>query len=235
MRGFLFATYVILSVLVLGVLWLPLLVHPRATLWGMQAWARTVLFGLRVIVGVRVEVRGREHIPAQGCLVAAKHQSMLDTIVPLILMPATTFILKKELLRIPFYGWHAGRAGMIPVDRAGHSSALKSLVRISAKRIAEGRQIVIFPEGTRTLPGATPDYKPGVAALYRDLNAPCVPLALNTGLVWPQKGWPSRPGVAVFAFLPAIAPGLSRLEFMRTLQDRIESASDALIRSSQTP
>ncbi len=234
MRGFLFATYVVLSVLVLGILWLPLLVHPRATLWGMQAWAHTVLFGLRTIVGVRIEVRGREHIPANGCLVAAKHQSMLDTIVPLVLMPATTFILKKELLRIPFYGWHAGRAGMIPVDRTGHTAALKSLVRTSTCRIAEGRQIVIFPEGTRKLPGDTPDYKPGVAALYRDLNAPCVPLALNTGLVWPQKGWPSKPGIAVFEFLQPIAPGLSRLEFMRTLQERIETASDALLMPSQS-
>ncbi len=234
MRRFLFATYLMLSVLVLGILWLPLLISSNATLWGMRMWAYVVVFGLRTIVGVRIEIRGREHIPTIGCLVAAKHQSMLDTIVPLIVMHGTTFILKKELLNIPFYGWHSRRSGMIPVDRAGHSAALKSLIRISAIRIKQGRQIVIFPEGTRKIPGDTPDYKPGVAALYRDLNVPCVPLALNTGLVWPQKGWPSKPGVAIFEFLPAIAPGLSRLEFMRTLETQLEAGCTQLISAPQT-
>ena len=206
-----------------------LLMPRKAIMEGMRLWARLVNWGLKTFAGVRIELRGREHMPTGPALIAAKHQGMFDTIGPLAFLPDLCFVLKKELLAIPFYGWHARHAGMIPLDREGSSKALKDLMRATRERLKEPRQIIIFPEGTRQEPGAPPDYKPGVAALYRDLGLPCTPMATNSGVHWPAHGFLRRPGTIVFEFLPPIPPGLKRDEFMRELQDRIETASNRLL------
>jgi 1-acyl-sn-glycerol-3-phosphate acyltransferase len=196
----------------------------------MQAWARVVLVSLRLIAGIRVEVRGREHLPRGTALVASKHQGWLDFVVMLARLPDVCFVMKRELLMIPFFGWHAWRSGMIPVDREAHAKALKAMLRAARARLKQApRQILIFPEGTRTDPGAAPDYKPGVAALYRDLDLPCTPAATNSGRHWPAHGYRLTPGVAVFEFLPPIPAGLKRDAFMSELEARIETASNALL------
>ncbi|HYG28358.1 MAG TPA: lysophospholipid acyltransferase family protein [Caulobacteraceae bacterium] len=208
----------------------PLLLGRRR--WIVQTigvWARGVVFLLRVICGVRMEVRGRQHMPTGPALIAAKHQGVFDTIGPFTFLPDAAFVLKKELLAIPFYGWYAIKGGMVTVDRAGHAAALKKLVKDTRERMAEDRQVIIFPEGTRKEPGAAPDYKPGIAALYRDLGLPCTPMATNSGAHWPAHGFLRRPGTIVFEFLEPIPAGLKRGEFMKELQARIEAASDALL------
>ena len=195
----------------------------------IRLWARFMLLGLRLICGVRVEVRGLEHRPAGAALIAAKHQGMLDVIAPFTFLDDPCFVMKKELMPLPFFGWFAWKTRMIPVDRGAHARALKDMVRAARDRLADGRQIVIFPEGTRTAPGQPGDYKPGVAALYRDLAAPCWPVATNSGVHWPARGVLRRPGVVVFEFLPPIPAGLKRAEFMTRLEDRIETASTSLL------
>ena len=215
---------------VLAVIYCVNLLLPRkAMVESIRFWARLVVFGLETLARVKVEVRGLEHCPRGAGLIAAKHECMFDFIGPFIFLPDACFVLKKELLKVPFFGWHANKTKMIPIDREGRSRALKDLVAVAQARLAEARQIIIFPEGTRVIPGATPDYKPGVAALYRDLELPCTPLATNSGVHWPAKGWPSKPGTIVFEFLPAIPPGLKRADFMREMQDRVETASNALL------
>jgi 1-acyl-sn-glycerol-3-phosphate acyltransferase len=194
-----------------------------------ETWARAMLWGARVIVGLKLEVRGQQYIPQGAALVAAKHQSMLDTIVPFLILHRPSVVLKRELLKLPIFGWFSQRAGMIVVNREAHAAALRSMLKDARKQAANGRPIVIFPEGTRQKPGAPPDYKPGVAALYRDLKLPCVPVALNAGLYWPAHGVVRRPGTVVIEFLPAIPPGLSREAFMAELETRIETASNALL------
>jgi 1-acyl-sn-glycerol-3-phosphate acyltransferase len=154
---------------------------------------------------------------------------MLDTVTPFDVLADPAFVLKKQLMNVPVYGWFAARAGMIPVDREAHAKALKQLVNDARTRLEQGRQIVIFPEGTRGPPGVAGAYKPGVAALYRELGMACTPLALNTGVHWPAHGFLRTPGTIVFEFLEPIPAGLKRGEFMRILQDRIETASTALI------
>jgi 1-acyl-sn-glycerol-3-phosphate acyltransferase len=129
---------------------------------------------------------------------------------------------------IPGFSWHAWKAGMIFVDRQGHSAALKKLVRDARDRLAYGRQLVIFPEGTRSEPGAPGDYKPGIAALYRELGLPVHPVATNSGVHWPRKGFLRYPGTIVFEYLEPIPSGLKRGEFMRLLEERIETASARL-------
>jgi len=228
LRSFLFQLYFwVWSVLT--TLWmLPFLVLPRrATMWALKVWAGGLILGLRVLAGVRIEVRGREHLPVGSALIAAKHQSMFDVFSQFALLPDACMVMKKELLNVPLFGWYGLKAGMIVVDRAGHATALKKLVRDTTGRMKETRQVVIFPEGTRGEVGVPGDYKPGIAALYRELDLPVTPLALNCGMHWP-KGFLRPPGTIVFEYLPAIPAGLKRGEFMRELQTRIDTATKAL-------
>lgn len=199
----------------------------RINTWCLTTWAKGLLVGLRFLAGVRVEVRGQEHRPTGPALIAAKHQSMFDVFSQFALLPDACFVMKKELLMVPLFGWHGLKAEMIVVDRDGHSAALKKLVRDAVDRMKESRQIVIFPEGTRGKVGEPGDYKPGIAALYRELNMPVTPLALNCGAHW-NKSFLIQPGTIVFEYLPAIPAGLKRGEFMRELQTRIDGATKAL-------
>lgn len=229
-RSLLFTVWLYGLTTLIALLAAPFLLGPRgAAMWVIRTWSRYALFGLRHIVGLKVEVRGLNHVAAGAGLIAAKHQSMLDTIAPFVFLADPAFVLKKQLLRVPFYGWFCLRSGMIPIDREAHSKALKDLVAASRGRLADDRQIVIFPEGTRKLPGDAPDYKPGVAALYRELGVDCVPMATNSGLFWPAHGQHWKPGVAVFELLEPIPAGLKRAEFMRTLEEQIETATARLV------
>ena len=221
-------SYGLLAVMMVACL--PLLLGPRRwSLAAVRVWSRASLAALRVLCAVRVEVRGREHLPRGAALVAAKHLSMLDTVAPLLMLDDPAYVLKRELMRLPFWGWYAAKTDMLPIDREGGSATLRALVHGARTRMDDGRQVVIFPEGTRRPPRAEPDYKPGVAGLYRELGAPCTPLATNSGLFWPAHGWLRRPGVAVFEFLPPIPAGLKRASFMAVLEERIETASARLL------
>jgi 1-acyl-sn-glycerol-3-phosphate acyltransferase len=213
-----------------GLAMTPLLWGPRRwMLKAMAIWGAVVIALLRAICDIRVEFRGREHLPVGKALVAAKHQCMFDTMGPLTVFPDACYVMKKELLRIPFYGWFCLKAGMVEIDRQGGSGALRKLIVDARARLLASRQLVIFPEGTRTPPGANSPYQPGVAGLYRDLGLPCTPMATNSGAHWPPHGLLRRPGVIVYEFLEPIPPGLHRGAFMRELEHRIETASTRLL------
>lgn len=233
-RSLLFTLWLYLGMALFAVGCSPALLMPHRQAMGVvKAWARFTLWGLRHIAGVQVVARGLEHRPSGAALVAAKHQGMLDVIAPFVLLDDPCFVMKKELMPLPFFGWFAWKTGMIAVDRAAGAKALKDMVKQARRRLAEGRQIVIFPEGTRQAPGAAPDYKPGVAAIYRDLEGPCWPVATNSGVHWPAHGFRRHPGVVVFEFLEPIPAGLKRAEFMNRLESAVEARSTALLASSQ--
>ncbi len=230
LRSALFTAWLYVTMAGFATLGSPLLLASRKTGWRLvRLWVRGVVWGLRVICDVRVEVRGREHLPLGPALLAAKHQSMLDTVAPLDLLHDPAYVLKRELMRLPFFGWWAGKMDMLPIDREGGSATIRSLVHGARDRLGDGRQIMIFPEGTRAEPGVAPDYKPGVAGLYRELGVACTPVATNSGAHWPPHGFIRFPGVVVYEFLPAIPPGLKRASFMAVLEDRIEEASARLL------
>lgn len=217
------------SVLV-GLCMVPLLIAPRRwMLSAMTFWARGVNAMIRPVCGIEVDFRGLEHLPKGRVLIAAKHQCMYDTMGPFAVLSDFCYVMKKELMIIPFYGWYSMKAQMIVVDREAHSKALRKLVTDAKARMKDERQIVIFPEGHRHDPGADPDYKPGVAALYRELDVPCVPMATNSGVHWPAHGIRRIPGKIVYEFLEPIPPGLHRKEFMRLLEERTETASRRLL------
>lgn len=232
-RSLLFSLWLYLTIVLCAVGLSPALLMPHRYAMGViRIWARMVLFGLRWIAGIKVEMRGLEYRPKGGTLVAAKHQSMLDVVVPFILMDDPCFVLKKELMSLPFFGWFAWKTKMIPVDREAHAKALKDMVQHTRQRLAANRQIMIFPEGTRTQPGVEGQYKPGVAAIYRDVDSACHLIATNSGQHWPAKGIIGfKPGTVVFQFLPPVQAGLKRGEMMKMMQERIETASIALLQS----
>ena len=212
-------------------LYLTLLLVPR---WGMRAglklWARLIIFGAWLIGGVKLEVRGLENLPKQGSyILAPKHQSWFDIIPPFTFAPDALFVMKKELGKIPAFGWESRKAAMIEVDREASVKAMLNMIADAKRLMAEPRQLVIFPEGTRSPPGAETTYKPGTAALYKELALPVVPVATNSGVCLDPQGLARKPGTVVVQILPPIAPGLKRAEFMRLLQEQIDTASKALL------
>jgi 1-acyl-sn-glycerol-3-phosphate acyltransferase len=201
----------------------------RYAMMGLKAHAIVTLWLLKVIVGTRMEVRGREKLPKPPYLVASKHQSAWDTfaLIPIFSDPA--LVMKAELRHIPFYGWFSRKFEHVFVARDRGPSALRKLVRDARERAAAGREVLIFPEGTRRAPGAAPDYKPGAVALYEGLGLPCVPMALNSGLFWPRRKLMRYPGTIVVEILDPIPAGLPRAEFRAALEKRIETAANRLI------
>lgn len=235
-RSILFALvfYATTAVMLLGGLWL--LLAPRA--WAMTALRLHGVIALKLlqwICGTRLEVRGRDHIPAGACLVAAKHQSTWDTFALLTLLDDPAIVLKDELKYIPVYGWFCLKCEHLLVKRERAAVALRHLVADAQARVGNGRQIIIFPEGTRRAPGAPPDYKPGYVALYEALDVPCVPIALNSGIYWPRRSLLRYPGTIVVEILEPIAPGLSRREFKATFETRLEAASARLLDDAVHP
>ena len=233
-RSLLFNVLFFVTTTLFVVIGCPFLFMPRS--WAMAALkvhARFELFLLRLIVGTKIEVRGREKIPDGPCLVAAKHQSAWETfaLIPLFRDPA--LLMKRELFWIPFHGWFSQKFEMIPVDRDKGPAALRAMLREAKKRVADGREIIIFPEGTRRPPGSPPDYKTGVVLLYDALGVPCVPVALNSGVFWPRRSLIRHPGTVVVEFLDPIPPGLPKAEFMSRLTSAIETASDRLLAESR--
>jgi 1-acyl-sn-glycerol-3-phosphate acyltransferase len=227
--------YIVTALFLLLGSWL--LFAPRSwAMKGLALHAVTATWLLKVICGTKLEVRGRENLPRGACLVVSKHQSMWDTfaLIPLLHDPA--IVLKDELRYIPLYGWFCVKFEHILVKRDRAAVALKAMLADAKDRAAEGRHILIFPEGTRSAPGSEPDYKPGYIALYEGLEVPAVPLALNSGLFWPRRSNLRYPGTIVVEFLPALEPGLPRAEFRRRIETALEQASTRLIaEAAQAP
>ena len=192
-------------------------------------WIRILLAGLRATVGLGFRVEGREHLPdAPRFLVAAKHQSAWETLALHLVLPDPAFVMKRELLRLPIIGWYMAKVGMVPIDRSGGARALRAMIAAAHRVSATGRPIVVFPQGTRVAPGADAPYHSGLYAVYRALDVPVVPLALNSGYFWPRQAFVKKPGTVTIRLLPAIEPGLERSEFMRRVRTEIETASRAL-------
>jgi 1-acyl-sn-glycerol-3-phosphate acyltransferase len=194
-----------------------------------HGWARSSLWLHEVIVGARVELRGLEHVPRGAAILASKHYSAWETMALVYRVEKPTYILKRELLRVPLFGWHLIKGGQIPIDRGSRALALAKMTELAKVAIGKGRQLIIFPEGTRRKVGAAPDYKFGVARLYGALNVPCVPVAMTSGLAWPRNTLLHYPRPILVEFLPPIPPGLEPEVFFERLQDVIETNTNRLL------
>jgi 1-acyl-sn-glycerol-3-phosphate acyltransferase len=226
------AAFVVWTVL-LGALGLPFLLAPRPAAMAFgRFWARGVLWLLRVIVGLDHRIVGLDRVPSGGCIIAMKHQSAWDALILPIVLGDPAVVVKRELLLLPFYGWYANRAGSIGIDRKSGAAALRHIVAAAKPVVAEGRPVVIFPQGTRVAPGAVLPYQAGVAALYQALRLPLVPAAVNSGLFWGRRAFVKRRGRIVLEFLEPIPPGWPRRRLMAELEQRIETATAALERAA---
>lgn len=230
LRSALFNVAFYLNITVLMLLGLPSILFGRhAAQFMARTWAASSLWLLERICGLRVEFRGLENVPKGALLIAPKHQSALETFAMTLPFPDFSYVLKRELMWLPIFGWYLAGAGQIAIDRGKGGSTLPSLTARARAAFAQGRQIFIFPEGTRRPIGAPPHYKYGVVHLYAESGVPCLPVAMNTGLFWPRRGMSRRPGVAVIEFLPVIAPGLDKAVFAEKLRDAVEQGSNRLI------
>lgn len=213
---------------VMGLACLPAAAVSRgAASWSIRTYCRIALWLLRVICGLRVEVRGR--VPRGGVIVASKHQSFLDILIHVSVLPRPRFIMKRELLWAPVLGLYATRIGSIPVRRGARGRAIADMVRAEDAHRTRPGQLVIYPQGTRTAPGAKLPYKVGAGVLYQRLDRTCVPAATNAGAFWGRNSLRRRPGLAVVEYLDPIAPGLPVEAFMAQLEGAVEPASDRLL------
>ncbi len=217
---------------------LPLLILPRK--WGMWlpgAWGRVNLFWLRWIAGVKSEITGWENIPKAGCIIAMKHQSAWETFALLPKLHDPTFILKKELQYVPFFGWFTMKFKQIPVARGKRSVALAAMMEKAKEAIEEDRNIIIYPEGTRMPAGAETRYKVGIAHMYAELGCPVIPVAVNSGVYWPRRRFFRFPGTIKAQILKPIHPGMEMGAFLQELERRIETTSSELFEEAaqETP
>ena len=213
---------------------LPTFLMPRSAMMRVATWwAASFIWLMRVVCNIKVEFRGVEKIPSGPLIVASKHQSMWETIALLRFFEAPFFAVKRELKLIPIFGLFLIKTNMIAIDRSAGGRALIAMARRAAGEVRRGRQFVIFPEGTRTAPGAPPHYKSGIALIYADCGVPCLPVALNSGLFWPRRTFMRYPGTLVVEFLDPLPPGLRRDEFLARLKATIEEASDRLVAAGQ--
>ncbi len=221
---FIFFTGLSLAVMALCTLF------PRPGLhWVVFNWSKTLCWVLDVMVGLKFEVRGRSYISETPAIYAAKHQSAWDTFIYFMIFSNPSYVLKKELHRIPFWGMAANKYGAISVDRSGGASALKQLIADTKDRLKRGYNVIIFPEGTRSAPGSKLQYHPGIAAMYGAAETPVIPVAVNSGLFWGRRSVIKRPGTIIVEFMPPIEPGLKRRAFMEKLESEIEAATDRLV------
>jgi 1-acyl-sn-glycerol-3-phosphate acyltransferase len=201
----------------------------RGALRHARLWSMLVLDGVRVICGIRYEVTGREHLPAHGpALIACMHQSAFETFAWLQIAPEVTFVVKQELARIPIVGGLMRQGGLIVVDRSGGSAAMRRAMSEARAAAAGGRQIVIFPEGTRVAPGRFVKLQPGVAGIASATNLPVIPVATDSGLFWGRRALLKYPGTIHIAIMPAIPPGTSRNALLRALETAFATGSAAL-------
>ncbi len=223
-----FSVWMPLTAVVMTIFGFPLMATRSSALFFARNWGRVILFGLKVFCGLDYRVEGREYIPKGAALIAAKHQSTWETIGLLICLPNPIFILKKELLAVPIFGWWAARAGFIGIDRNDGARALKTMIQKARDVIAKDQQLIIFPEGSRIALGEQAPYQPGVYALYRALDVPCVPVAHNAGLFWLRDSLQRKSGVITVKFLPPVEGKMTRQDFLGRLQGEINGTSERL-------
>ena len=213
------------TALLLFTLWVLLPLSRRMFRRGISLWPKLLFPVLEHLVGLTFELRGQENVPNGPVIYAVKHQSTWETMFFLWQDPETAYIMKRELNKIPFWKWYMAKSQHVVIDRSGAASTMRQMVSDSEHILAEGRSIVIFPEGTRSEPGKTNKYHPGIAALYRRIGATVIPVALNTGLFWGRRQFLKHPGKMIIQFLPAMPIDLDRKQFMSQLESAIEDTT----------
>ncbi|MEM9234158.1 MAG: lysophospholipid acyltransferase family protein [Pseudomonadota bacterium] len=220
-----YLAFLALSVTLVGILCLPLMANKGVAIKIAKLWAQMNLGAARWLCGIKSEIRGKEHLAVSPAILAAKHQSMWETLRLMAELPAACFVLKKELKNIPMFGWWCQAVGFIFIDREAGAKALRSMLMDASEALEEGAShIIIFPEGTRAAPGSSAPYQPGVAALAKSLRLPIIPAAHNSGSYWKTPGPEKVPGTIVMEVFPPLPTDLDRQSITTELERTIENA-----------
>ena len=230
-KSLLFYFLLILWTIFAGIIFTPFLFLPKNRLYrAAYIWIEGIFLLLNKICGISYKIIGQQYInDEQARLVASKHQSTFETLLFFYKVPKSMFIHKRELFFIPIFGLYLKKINMVAIDRSGGPKALKKMLNDSKNKIKRGYSLIIFPEGTRKMPGSDPDYKPGVAGIYKELNTNVIPVALNSGLFWSKHSFVIKPGEIIIEFLPPIKHGLSKKEFLDILEKKIEDKTSILL------
>lgn len=230
LRSVLFTVVFYIVTLFLFIVMIPTWFMPRKqALFFPIFWSKMAKVMLKVFCGINVRVEGLENLPKEnGYIIASKHQSAMETTIFHRIVPNMFYVLKKELMYLPLAGFYFIKTGCIPIDRKGGTKTMRKMLQGVQKRLAQGMNLVIFPEGTRTAPGTKKPYSPGVAFLYEQCQVPVVPVALNSGYCWPKNKTMKYAGTVTVKFLKPIEPGLQKRVFMDELYQRIETEQDKL-------
>ena len=233
-RTLLFSLYIYGVAFPALIMLVPIIFFPLKILkWVPYYWTQWAAIILRQTVKIKHQIKGQQFIQNRPVIYAMKHQSVWETLIPNHILPFPAYILKKELILLPIFGWYLYFLKMLPINRKKGTQELKKLIECTRQRLQQGRSIIIFPEGTRVSPGEQGTYQRGIAFLYEKLNVPVVPVALNSGLYWPKHKFLKLPGTITLEFLPPIPPGLPKKEFMEKLTDAIETKSLELIKKGE--
>lgn len=228
-RSLIFVVFMYGLMALMAVVCAPSLLLPRAYARAcLTVYLKAIMWALKAVCGVTFSFEHTERIPEGGALIASQHQSMFETLALWLVLKDPAIVLKRSLAYLPFFGWYAIKLKNIVVNRSDGAKALRKMLSDAGERAAEGRQIVIFPQGTRARPGAPIVLQPGVAGLYKAMNVPCAPVALNSGEHWPGKGFVRTPGHITVRFLEPIEPGLPKKEFMEILEARLTQGDERL-------
>ena len=231
-RSLLFNFCYISWTLIVGIIFWPVVFLPTEIIILVvgKIWAQGLYFFLKLFCNLKLELKGSNNIPKTSAIFTSKHQSTLETFMFHILIHKPVFVLKQELLNIPVFGYYLKKMGMIAIDRDGGIKSLKILLKQVEEKIKQGYSIIIFPEGTRVTPGASKTYNAGIAAIYNIKVANVIPVALNTGCFWPKNSFLKKPGKFTIEFLPAMSNDLDKREFMKYLEEIIETRSKDLVK-----
>jgi len=233
-RSLVFNTWLYVWMGVIGIGFSPLaLASKDGAYWVMKLYCKHVMFMLRVVCNIKIEVRGE--IPTKACIVCSKHQSFLDILILGSVLPRFKFIMKRSLVWAPILGLYALRIGAAPVNRGKGAKALDKMTQDMAGQISENGQIVIYPQGTRVAAGVPAKYKIGAGSLYHKFQLPCIPAATNVGVLWGRNTFWRFPGVGVLEFLPEIPVGLSVEDFMEEMSTVVENKSNELLPDGFVP
>lgn len=232
-RSILYEVFQAISLLITGVVALPtLLLGQNAARATTKFWVRLALSGLRVITGIRTQIENPENIPDYGCVVASNHQSTWETLALYALLPNPVMIFKRELLMVPIFGWWLAAGGNLSIDRKSGVRAIRAMQARAREAVANGEQVVVFPEGTRVAPGKTAPLQSGIAGIYAATNSVCIPVVHNSGSYWHHPGIIKKAGAITLRFDKPIEPNLKKREFLSLLKQRIDSARPDLDRES---
>ncbi|MCK5297209.1 MAG: 1-acyl-sn-glycerol-3-phosphate acyltransferase [Alphaproteobacteria bacterium] len=234
-RSLLFTTVFLIGTGLISVVCTPFLLMPVSWIRKIvRVWTSFIMFSMRKLTGLDYKIIGKENLPSGAVIIASKHQSAFETFAYPAFLDNAVFILKKELMAIPFFGWYLKKIGCVGIDRSAGASAAKKMLVGCTRELEKGKQIIIFPEGTRTAHKANKPYQSGIYLLYKRCGVPVIPVALNSGQFWGRKTFTKKAGVITIEFLPAIQTGLNKQDFLAKLKENIETAYDVITAEAES-